>query len=142
MTQNDADQRDPETYALIGAAMEVHGQLGRGFLEQAYQEALAIELGLRKIPFLREAQLNITYRGKVLTAKYKADFICYNAVIVELKALARLSGIEEAQCINYLKASGHERCLLLNFGAPRLEYKRLIFSNSYPRPSAPSADQP
>lgn len=139
MTQMDADKRDVETYALIGAAMEVHGQMGNGFLEHAYQEALAIELGSRGIPFAREAQLNISYRGRILDTKYEADFICHDSIIVELKALTRLSGNDEAQCINYLKASGLGRCLLLNFGAPRLEYKRLIYSHL--RTSAPSVDK-
>lgn len=136
MTQIGADERDAETYAIIGAAMEVHSGLGCGFLEPVHHEALAIELAMRNVGFRREAIFPIGYRGKLLQAGYRADFICFEKVIVELKALARLSAVEEAQCINYLKASGHERCLLLNFDASRLEYKRLVLSPAHLRPSA------
>ena len=128
-------QRDPKTYAIIGAAMEVHRELGCGFLEAVYQEALARELSLRQIPFQREVELPIAYKGQRLSVFYKADFICYETVIVELKALARLGGVEEAQIINYLKATGLETGLLLNFGALSLEYKRFIYSNQ-PRDQA------
>ena len=120
--------RDPQTYAIIGAAMEVHRVLVCGFLEPVYQQALAKELLLRGIPFRREVELPITYKGDLLVVTYKADFICYDAVIVELKALDRLSGREKAQVINYLKASEIERGLLLNFGTVRLEYERLILT--------------
>ena len=120
--------RDPQTYAIIGAAMEVHRVLGCGFLEPVYQQALAKELLLRGIPFRREVELPITYKGDLLLVTYKADFICYDAVIVELKALDRLSGREKAQVINYLKASEIERGLLLNFGTVRLEYERVILT--------------
>ena len=91
----------------------------------------------RRIPFESERELPVFYRGERLNAFYKADFICYGSVIVELKALKQLSGVEEAQVINYLKASGMHRALLLNFGAQRLEYKRLVLNLS---PSAQSAD--
>lgn len=105
--------------------MAVHTELGPGFLEEVYQEALAIELSNRKIPFTREEVLNITYKGFPLRKHYLADFICYENVIVELKALSRLSGQEKAQVINYLKAANLDRGLLLNFGAGSLQYKRL-----------------
>jgi GxxExxY protein len=134
-------QKDPETYAVIGAAMEVHKQLGHGFLEAVYQEALALEFAGQKIPFLREVALQVRYKNHLLTCAYKADFICYDNVLVELKALGEITGVEEAQLINYLKATGFERGLLLNFGAPSLEYKRFVFTlQRNLRPSASSAD--
>ena len=121
-------ENDPRTYAIIGAAMEVHRQLGCGFLEAVYQEALEIELTARGIPFVAQAELPIYYKGRVLKTFYKADLIGYEAVIVELKALSHLSGVEDSQVLNYLKATGHEVGLLLNFGRTSLEYKRLIRS--------------
>ena len=129
MTQRGAEGRDPQTYAVIGAAMEVHRELGHGFLEAVYQEALALEFRRRGIPFGKEVDLEIQYKGRRLACSYKADFICYDRVLVETKALGRLTGIEEAQVINYLQATGLEIALLINFGAERLEYKRLIFTH-------------
>jgi GxxExxY protein len=121
-------ERDNETFAIIGAAMEVHRTLGHGFLEAVYQEALAEEFTTRAIPFQREVGLPVVYKGKTLSTAYRADFICYESVIVELKALAKLSGQERAQVINYLKATNINRALLLNFGSPSMEYERLVFN--------------
>jgi len=135
----DSQVRDPQTHAVIGAAMEVHRQLGHGFLEAVYQEALAIEFAARSIPFQREVDIPVTYKGTRLACGYRADFFCYETLVVELKALGLLSNIEQAQVINYLKATGCERGLLLNFGASSLQYKRLVFSEN-PRKSAQSAD--
>ena len=129
ITQMNADRRDPQTHAIIGAAMEVHGQMGPGFLEAVYQEALAIEFTARAIPFSREVELPVFYKGVRLTCSYRADFVCYETVIVELKAILALTGVEESQVLNYLKATRIERGLLLNFGRTRLEFKRFIFSN-------------
>ena len=122
------DERDPQTHAIIGAAMEVHTELGAGFLENVYQEALAREFALRGIPFAAEVDLRIHYKGERLNTFYRADFMCYGAVVVELKALKAISGVEESILLNYLKATGMERGLLLNFGAPRLEVKRMVFT--------------
>ena len=127
---SDLTQDDPMTYSIIGAAMEVHRQLGCGFLEPVYQEALAIELGSRGIPFVKEIKLSLAYKGLALEARYKPDFICFDSIIVELKALSRVSGTEEPQVINYLKATGHEVGLLLNFGTRSLEHRRFVLSSS------------
>ena len=127
---NNTDIRDPRTYGVIGAAMEVHRELGCGFLEAVYQEALEIELEARGVPFRRQVELPVRYKGRLLNKIYVADLITHETVIVELKALARFSGTEEAQVINYLKATGMETGLLLNFGARSLEYKRFIHSKS------------
>ncbi len=125
----DSEQRDPQTYAIIGAAMEVHRVLGHGFLEGVYQEALEVELASRGIPFDPQVKLPVIYKGLPLATFYKPDFICFGCVVVELKALDAITGVEESQLLNYLKATGHERGLLFNFGTPSLQYKRMIFSN-------------
>lgn len=129
ITQMDTDfeKRDEQTYEIIGAAMAVHRELGHGFLEKVYQAALAREFSLLGIPFQREQCLPVSYKGELI-AEYQADFVCYEEVIVELKALQKLSGVEEAQIINYLKATGFQRGLLINFGAPSLQHKRIVFT--------------
>jgi GxxExxY protein len=123
------DNRDPRTHAIIGAAMEVHNVLGRGFLEHVYQSALAVELTARAVPYCREADLPIWYKGRILDCHYRADFICFDSVIVELKAIDQLGNVEMAQMLNYLKATGLHLGLLLNFGARRLEYQRVVMSH-------------
>jgi GxxExxY protein len=138
ISQRATDIRDKQTHAIIGAAMEVHRQLGHGFLEAVYHKAHAMEFNALTIPFSHEVDLPVYYKGERLDCSYRADFVCYNEVIVELKALKAISGIEEAQLLNYLKATGLERGLLLNFGCPRLEFKRFVFSHL--RSSAQSAD--
>ena len=123
-----AEERDRESYAMIGAAMVVHRELGHGFLEMVYQEALAIELTHRKVPFRREHLLPIQYRGEIFRSAYRADFICFNSILMELKAIQRLSGADEAQVINYLKASGINKGILINFGLLSLQYKRFVLN--------------
>jgi GxxExxY protein len=120
------DIRDAETYAIIGAAMEVHRSLGPEFLEPAYQAALEVEFETRSIPHDREVEMPIHYKGVPLDVRYRADFVCYGAILVELKAMEKLTTREEAQVINYLAASGIGRGLLFNFGAPTLQFKRFV----------------
>jgi GxxExxY protein len=117
---------DEQTQAIIGAAMKVHRELGCGFLEQVYQCALAVELESQGVPFKREVELPVYYSGQKLDCYYRIDFICYEDVLVELKALKQLGGIEESQVINYLKVSSMNRALLINFGGKSLEFKRFV----------------
>ena len=131
-----AEETDPQTYEILGAAMEVHRLLGSGFLEGVYQEALAIELTNRNVPFHRESEIPVLYKGNPLSCTFRADFICFDSIIVELKALSTLTNREHSQVINYLKATGFPRGLLINFGASRLEFKRLILSNPNKRPQS------
>jgi GxxExxY protein len=98
------------------------------FWRPCIQEALQREFAARGVPHGREVALPVFYRGALLNTAYRADFVCFGSVVVEVKAIHRLSGIEEAQVINYLKASGMQRAMLLNFGALRLEYKRLVLN--------------
>jgi GxxExxY protein len=136
---------DPQTYAIIGAAMEAHRELGHGFLESVYQEALAVELTLRQIPFQREAPIQVKYKNQPLACAYRADFICFGEILVELKAIEHLGGPEKAQVINYLNATKLTRALLINFGSPSLEYQRMVLNHPENpasknlRPSAESA---
>jgi len=127
MTES-ANKRDPRTYEIIGAAMDVHRELGCGFLETVYQEALASELSLRHVPHKREVVLPVFYKGKELSTRYRADFVCFEAVIVELKAVDRITGVHEAQIVNYLRASGLGLGLILNFGQKSLQYRRFVLT--------------
>jgi len=115
-----------EYYEIVGAAMAVHNELGTGFLEAVYQEALAIEFEKRGIPFKKETKLEINYKGVLLSKYYEADFFCYDKIIVETKAKSEISGIDEAQVINYLKATGFKLGILINFGSFSLVHKRLV----------------
>ena len=116
-----------EVFAIIGAAIEVHRELGPGFLEAVYQEAMETELRARHIPFEAQKPIRIHYKGHLLNNQYFADLVCFEQIIVELKALNRLSGKEEAQILNYLKATNFRLGLLINFGSHgRLEWKRYI----------------
>ena len=119
---------DKKTYSIIGAAMEVHKELGCGFLETVYQEALARKFEMQGIPNKQQHVIKILFKGKPMEKKYQPDFVCDNEIIVEIKALSRLTGNEAAQGINYLKATQLTIGLLINFGTKSLEYKRLIYS--------------
>jgi GxxExxY protein len=118
-----------EVYAIIGAAMEVHNEFGVGFLEPVYQEALEIEMKSRSIPYTAQQMIPIRYKNHVLKKSYVADFLAFNKIIIEIKAIDQLSGREEAQLLNYLKATQLELGLLINFGANKLEWKRMVSSN-------------
>jgi GxxExxY protein len=115
-----------ESYKIIGSCMTVHRELGPGFLEPIYQEATEIQFNNDLIPHQREKELLIYYMGRELKKRYSADFVCYDKIIVELKALSALVSDHEAQLLNYLKATGYKLGILVNFGAPKLEYKRLV----------------
>ena len=115
-----------EVYQIIGAAIEVHKELGCGFLEAVYQEALELEFQLQNIPYRREPKLNIFYKEQLLNKYYEADFICFDKIIIELKALSGLTSEHESQLLNYLKATKLKVGLLVNFGQQSLEYKRMV----------------
>lgn len=116
-----------EVYQVVGAAFEVYNHLGPGFLEAVYQEALQVELGSRGIPFQPNHKLRIRYKEHLLEKYYTPDLLCFDALVVELKAQSRLAGADLAQLLNYLKASSLRVGLLVNFGSPaRLDWKRLV----------------
>jgi len=115
-----------ESYKIIGACMAVHHELGNGFLEAVYQEALEIEFQLQQIPYKREVELELFYKDQILEKKYQADFICFNEIIIELKALSALESSHKSQVINYLKATDLQLGLLINFGQASFASQRII----------------
>jgi GxxExxY protein len=127
----DAGDRDPRSFAVIGAAIDVHRTLGCGFLEAVYRSALAIELRRRRVEFTREVSFELSYAGEPLHLSFRADFVCCSTLIVEVKALNSLGPLELAQTINYLKASGLQRGLIINFGQPRLEWRRVALTHGW-----------
>ena len=116
-----------ESYKIVGAAFNVYNKLGHGFLEAVYQEALEMEFKKQGIPYEREKELKITYDGVELKATYKADFVCYGKIIVELKAVSYMDDSHRAQVYNYLHATGFKLGLLMNFGnTDELEKERIV----------------
>lgn len=113
------------TGKIINACMEVHNELGNGFLEPVYQEALEEEFKIQGIPYVREKLLPVMYKGKQLKKEYYADFVCYDDIIVELKAVSVLSKPHKAQVLNYLNAANKEIGLLINFGETKLKWERI-----------------
>jgi GxxExxY protein len=120
-----------EVYKIIGVAMEVSNELGCGFLEAVYEEALMIEFTTKEIPYIAQKEIEINYKGQILNKKYYADFLCFNSIIVEIKAIKRLTEIEDAQILNYLKATCLPLGILINFGSTKLEWKRFAFTKNY-----------
>jgi GxxExxY protein len=119
--------RDERTYKIIGAAMEVHRELGNGFLEAVYHAALEKEFQLQGIPYQSQPEVQINYKGNPLEKSYQPDFLCYSKIIVEIKAISQLTRNEEAQILNYLKATKLSPGLLINFGARSLEHRRFVY---------------
>ena len=116
-----------ETHAILGACFEVYNELGCGFLEPVYQECLELELRARNIPFEAQRPLRVCYKGEQISRSYMADFVCFDGVIVEIKAIAQLLGEHRAQVLNYLHATSLDVALLVNFGHyPKLEYERFV----------------
>ncbi len=117
-----------EVYEIIGAAIDVHKELGSGFLESVYEEAMIVESITRQIPYKTQVKIPIYYKGQKLTKEFIADYIGYDKIIVEFKCIPKLTKLEEAQIINYLKATKIRVGLLINFGSyGRLEWRRFIF---------------
>ena len=119
-------QYKEEVHEIVGAAMAIHRYFGCGFTEKVYQDALEIELVNRNIPSVREAELHIDYNGQELASTFKPDFICYDTIIVELKAVKELDDIHRSQAINYAKVAGCDIALLVNFGEPSLKFERFV----------------
>jgi GxxExxY protein len=118
-----------ESYRIIGACFEVYNEKGCGFLESVCHECLGLEFGLQRIPFRSQVDLPLSYKGQSLNQNYRADFECFEKIIVEVKALSALADEHTAQVLNYLNATGYELGLLVNFGRyPKLESKRIARS--------------
>jgi GxxExxY protein len=117
---------DPQTFQIIGAAMEVHRRLSRGLFEGFYCDALEIEFSLRNVPFEPQCAVQLEYKGHPLKRPHHMDFICFNEVVVEVKAVSALTPADEAQLLNYLAMTKMKRGLLLNFGAKSFEHKRMV----------------
>ncbi|MCQ2273873.1 MAG: GxxExxY protein [Bacteroidales bacterium] len=115
-----------ESYQIIGALFEVHKQLGCGFLEKIYQEALALEFSQRGIPFEREKKLDVLYKSHPLNLHYYVDFVCYDKIIVELKAVESLLDSHKSQIINYLKMGNYQLGILANFGETYMQPLRFV----------------
>jgi len=116
-----------ECYRLVGACFEVYKEKGCGFLEAVFQECLALELGLQQIHFEQQKVLRLEYKGRPLAQGYAADFVCFDKIIVELKAVSHLADEHRAQVLNYLNATGYRLGLLVNFGHyPKLEWERIV----------------
>ena len=125
----DADNKilyKEENFTIIGACMKVHRSLGAGFLEAVYEEALEKEFQIQKIPFKRQVKLELYYDNQKLKKQYRADFVCYDTVILEIKAVSQMPVTFYAQLQNYLKCTNMELGMLINFGMPSLTYKRMI----------------
>jgi len=116
-----------EAYQLVGLAMRVHRELGCGFLEPVYQEAFEILLRRNAVPFEREKLLPIYFMGEKLKKEYYADFVCFDKIIVEFKAVSELTAVHEAQVMNYLKAAHFKLGLLFNFGQTSLVHRRIVY---------------
>ena len=115
-----------ESYEIIGAAMKVHSTLGCGFTEKVYQDALAIEFSKKGIPFQREVELHVIYNDVELPSTFIPDFICFDRIIVELKAVKELDNMHRSQAYNYAKVAGYRLSLLINFGVSTLVYERMV----------------
>ncbi len=123
-----------ESYAIMGACFEVYKRKGCGFTEPMYQECLEIELELQRIPFVAQKSIALEYRGRPLKHRFQPDFVCYEKIVLEIKAVSSLTDEHQAQVLNYLSATGHQLGLLVNFGHhPRVEYERIL---ARPKPEA------
>ncbi len=116
-----------ECFRIMGACFEVYNELGCGFLEPVYHESLGMELAMQEIPFRQKAEVTLNYKGQLLVHTYEPDFVCWDMIILEIKAVSELADTHRAQVHNYLKATGHRLGLLVNFGSyPKLVWERIV----------------